>query len=54
MPNMNDKAPIPRPRAPGADWPEIRTVADLAKVAKNWFDNPTHLEWDSNGTRSTT
>ena len=46
MPNMNGKAPIPRPRAPGADWPEIRTIADLAKVAKNWFDNPTHLEWD--------
>lgn len=46
MPDMSKKPPVPPPRAPGQDWPEIKNLGDLAKVAENWFANPTDLEWD--------
>lgn len=45
MPNMTDRAPVPPPRAPGAQWKPIETTADLAAIAADWFANPTDLDW---------
>jgi hypothetical protein len=46
MPDMREKPPVPPPRAPGADWPNIDTLEDLRACARNWFANPTDLTWD--------
>lgn len=46
MPDMSEKPPVPPPRAPGQDWPNIDTIEDLRAVARNWFANPTDLEWN--------
>jgi len=42
----NERPDPPRPRAPGAQWPTIETLADLRAIADEWFSNPTPLKWD--------
>ena len=46
MPRMDERPDPPLPRAPGAQWPAIETLADLRTIAEEWFSNPTPLEWD--------
>jgi len=46
MPDMSERPKPPSPRAPGAQWKPIDSLADLKAVAENWFSNPTDLDWD--------
>lgn len=45
-PEVSPEKTPPRPRAPGAQWPAIETLADLRAIAEEWFGNPTPLDWD--------
>ncbi len=43
---LNGRPGPPPPRAPGAQWREIRNLRALCAVAEDWFRNPTGLDWE--------